>query len=140
MKTNQSELEFSLMAAGHRKFALLWLLIRNGSIAPGTILFWDEPEANLNPKLLGPLIEILIELQRNGVQIFLATHNYFILKELDLQIIPGQDLIRYHSLYLDTDYEIASSSSDNIREIDHNAIQETFLDLYNREINRAFPD
>ena len=68
-----------------RKLALLWLLIRNDVIRPGSVLFWDEPETNLNPKLFGVLMEVLLALQRNGVQIFLATHDYVILKELDLR-------------------------------------------------------
>lgn len=37
---------------------------------------WDEPEANLNPELYPLVAEILLELQENGVQIFLATHSY----------------------------------------------------------------
>ena len=49
----QGEIEFTLLAEGHRKLGLLWLLIRNGSLKPGAVLFWDEPETNLNPKLYG---------------------------------------------------------------------------------------
>ena len=48
----------------------LWLLIQNGTLTEGSVLFWDEPETNLNPKLFGPVVEILLELQRQGVQIF----------------------------------------------------------------------
>ena len=44
-------IEFTLLAEGLRKLGLLWLLIRNGSLKPGAVLFWDEPETNLNPKL-----------------------------------------------------------------------------------------
>ena len=43
-------LEFSLLAEGLRKLGLLWLLIRNGTLACGSVLFWDEPETNLNPR------------------------------------------------------------------------------------------
>ena len=49
----QGEIEFTLLAEGLRKLGLLWLLIRNGSLRPGAVLFWDEPETNLNPKLYG---------------------------------------------------------------------------------------
>ena len=78
------DLELSLLAEGFRKLGLLWLLIRNGTLLEDSVLFWDEPEANLNPKLYRLLMYVLLELQRNGVQVFLATHDYIILKELDL--------------------------------------------------------
>ena len=78
----QGLLEFTLLAEGFRKLGLLWLLIRNGSLQKGSVLFWDEPETNLNPKLLGTVIDVLLELQRGGVQIFLATHDYAVLEEI----------------------------------------------------------
>ena len=68
---------------------LLWLLIQNGTLNNGSILFWDEPETNLNPKLFGPVMNILLELQRDGVQVFLATHDYLILEELGPQKTGG---------------------------------------------------
>lgn len=46
---NQSKLEFQLVAEGLRKIALLWQLIKNGALESGAVLFWDEPEANMNP-------------------------------------------------------------------------------------------
>jgi len=85
LRNRQGNLEFTLLAEGIRKLGLLWLLIQNGTLLNGSILFWDEPETNLNPKLFGPLIEILLVLQRMDVQVFLATHDYVILKELDLR-------------------------------------------------------
>ena len=85
LSSEQGEIEFTLLAEGLRKLGLLWLLIRNGTLKPGSVLFWDEPETNLNPKLYGVVIDVLLELQRVGVQVFLATHDYVILKELDLK-------------------------------------------------------
>lgn len=129
-------LEFSLLAEGIRKLALLWLLIRNGSLSKSSVLFWDEPEANLNPKLYGVLINTLLELQRDGVQIFLATHDYVILKELDLKL-QSADQIAYHSLYRAEDEEIACRTTGNYLGIHPNAIAEAFTDLYDREIERS---
>src|SRR5699024_9889013 len=74
VKRDGRKIDFSLEAEGLRKLGLLWKLIRNGLLENGTILLWDEPEANLNPELFPLVVEILLELQRNGVQIFLATH------------------------------------------------------------------
>ena len=132
----QGEIEFTLLAEGLRKLGLLWLLIRNGSLKPGAVLFWDEPETNLNPKLYGVVVEVLLELQRLGVQVFLATHDYVILKELDLQAKDG-DKVAFHSLYRSEETgEIACHSTDRFLQIHPNAIAEAFDSIYDREIKR----
>ena len=137
LRSKQGNLEFTLLAEGMRKLGLLWLLVQNGTLLNGSVLFWDEPETNLNPKLFGPLIEILLELQRSGVQVFLATHDYVILKEIDLRG-RSQDKIRFHSLYRDDDTgAIQNHSTGEYLKIHPNAIAETFADLYDREIKRS---
>ena len=137
LRSEQGELEFSLLAEGVRKLALLWLLIRNGSLQPDSVLFWDEPETNLNPKLFGVVMDVLLELQRAGVQFFLATHDYAILKELDLRTTDA-DRVAFHGLYRkDETDEVGCESTDNYWDIHPNAIADTFTDLYNREIERS---
>ena len=136
LKNKQGNLEFTLLAEGIRKLGLLWLLIQNGSLLKGSVLFWDEPETNLNPSLFGPLMEILLELQRTGIQVFLATHDYVILKELDLRKRPG-DIVVFHSLYRDKGSgQIQSHTTDEYLQIHPNAIQDTFLDLFDRDVRR----
>ena len=133
----QGKVEFTLLAEGLRKLGLLWLLIRNGSLPDGSVLFWDEPETNLNPSLYGTVIDALLELQRDGVQIFLATHDYVILKELDLQMTE-EDAVAFHSLYRDEETgEIACRTTHHYLDIRPNAIDEKFTDLYDREIERS---
>ncbi len=130
-------IEFSLLSEGVRKLALLWLLIRNGAMPPGSVLFWDEPETNLNPKLFGVLMEVFLELQRNGVQVFLATHDYVVLKELDLRA-RETDQVAFHALYREDETgEIACATSNSYRDVHPNAIADTFTDLYDREIARS---
>lgn len=85
---NGHKMETPLMAEGFRKLAMLPYFIRHGLIRGknGETLFWDEPEANLNPRLITKLAEALIILARHGVQIILATHSLLLLKEIDLQL------------------------------------------------------
>ena len=136
-RNRQGNLEFSLLAEGMRKLALLWLLIQNGTLQSGSVLLWDEPETNLNPKLFGTLMDVLLELQRTGVQVFLATHDYVILKELDLRK-EDQDHVVFHSLYREADKgEIRCRTTHSYLDIDPNAIADTFDDLYDREIERS---
>ena len=134
LQNKQGKLEFSLLAEGLRKLGLLWLLIRNGTLNDGSVLFWDVPETNLNPKLFGTVMNILLELQRNGVQVFLATHDYVILEELDLRK-REEDEVAFHSLYRDDETgEIACNTAASYVGIHPNAIAEAFDDLYDRKI------
>ena len=136
LRNRQGNLEFSLLAEGMRKLGLLWLLIQNGTMLQGSVLFWDEPETNLNPGLFGSVIEILLELQRMGVQVFIATHDYVILKELDLRKKRNDEIV-FHALYRADDGEIACHTSRSYLDIHPNAIAEAFTDLYDREVERS---
>lgn len=62
LKNPSGEIEFTLLAEGVRKLALLWILIQNGCLLEGATLFWDEPEANLNPSIMPILVDILLKL------------------------------------------------------------------------------
>lgn len=137
LKNKQGDLEFTLLAEGMRKLALIWLLIQNGTLLSGSILFWDEPEANLNPSLMGEVVEVILELQRLGVQVFLTTHNYVLLKEFDLRQ-QSNDQIRYLSLFRDDTEAISASASDSYLGVNPNAIAATFSNLYDRELSRSF--
>lgn len=98
VKKDGRKIDFSLEAEGLRKLGLLWKLIRNGLLESGTVLLWDEPEANLNPELYPLVAEILLELQKNGVQIFTATHNYNFAKYLEIRRTEKEQVM-FHNLY-----------------------------------------
>jgi AAA15 family ATPase/GTPase len=84
--TDNQKLEMPLVAEGIRKIAMLAYLLMNGSLQKGTTLFWDEPETNLNPKMIRHLAETLVILSNMGIQIVLATHSLFLLRELQIQL------------------------------------------------------
>ena len=134
---NQARLEFNLVAEGIRKIALLWQLIKNGTLEHGSILFWDEPEANINPKHIPVIAEMLLLLEREGVQIFVATHDYFLTKYLDV-LRKEKDVIQYHSLYRDDKgARIQLEQKDGFKDLEHNSILDTFMSLYREEIRKA---
>ncbi len=139
LKSAQGKLEFTLLAEGYRKLGLLYSLIQNETIAAGSILFWDEPEANLNPRLAGEVVKILLQLQRMGTQVFIATHDYVMLKELELRCDMSRDKVVYHALYKE-DGEIHCQSASTLKEISHNAINDTFDSLMVRTIGNEWED
>lgn len=120
-KSNGNMVEFSLEAEGFRKFALIWKLLRNGLLSPGSILFWDEPEANINPELIPVLVNVLLELQRNGVQIFLATHSYNLARYFDVSR-TASDQVQYISLRRE-DAEIVPYTAKKYMDIPYNPIE-----------------
>ena len=136
LRNKQGNLEFTLLAEGMRKLGLLWLLIQNGTLRGGSVMFWDEPETNLNPKLFGTVVETLLELQRTGAQIFFATHDYVILKELDLRKKTG-DQVAFHSLHRSAKGEIECDTVSSYLDIHPNAIAEAFDSLYDRQVQRS---
>ena len=137
LRNRQGNLEFSLLAEGMRKLGLLWLLIQNGTLQNGSMLFWDEPEANLNPSLVGEVIEILLELQRIGVQVFFATHDYVVLQELELRR-KSNDQVTFHALYSSEETgELNASAVEDYGNIHPNAIAETFSGLYGRTVTQS---
>lgn len=142
-KTEHTEYSANSIAEGFRKAGMLSRLLETGAIQPGVSgpLFWDEPESNLNPKLLRILVQILLELSRNGQQIILATHDYVLLKWFDLLADEGkEDHVRFHSLYRDPDTsEIKVSSTDDYHDISPNPIDEAFGFLINQEIENDMP-
>lgn len=136
-----SEYSANAMAEGFRKVGMLSRLIETGAIQPGVsgALFWDEPESNLNPKLMRLLVEILLELSRNGQQIVIATHDYVLLKWFDLLASRELgDYVLFHTLYRDTDTnELEVETVDNYLAMRPNAITSTYSELYDSEIERA---
>lgn len=140
-KTETAEYSANSMAEGFRKAGILSRLLETGAIQPGVSgpLFWDEPESNLNPKLMKRLVQILLELSRNGQQIILATHDYVLLKWFDLLMDEGKDdSVRYHALYRNKDSsEIRIETTDDYSMLSKSAIFNTFAELYDEDIKRA---
>ena len=130
---SQAKIEFHLVAEGLRKIALLWQLIKNGTLEKGAVLFWDEPEANINPIHIPVIVELLLLLQWEGVQIFIATHDYFVAKYFDVRK-NNEDKIEFHSFYREADKAICYENKKIFADLDHNTIMETFMKLYHEEI------
>ena len=130
-----------MTAEGFRKIGILHQLLSNGTISPGVSgpLFWDEPESNLNPKLMKQLVQILLELSRNGQQIILATHDYVLLKWFDLLTDKGkEDHVRYHSISRDEkSHDLTVETADDFGVVSRSAISNTLAELYDEDVKRA---
>ena len=111
---NKDRLSIDMAAEGWRKIGQLLTLIRNGAVSPGSILFWDEPEANLNPKLIKLLVSFLIALSKSGVQVFMTTHSLFFANELEIQAVKNKidKDVHYINLKVDGAYTCSTALSE----------------------------
>ncbi len=99
LKTSDGMMEAALVAEGLRKLAMLARLISTGVLLEQGYLFWDEPETNLNPKLIKVLAKVIVDLSSQGIQIFLATHSTFLLREISIICVQEPEVdVRYFAL------------------------------------------
>lgn len=133
----EGKLDVHLVAEGYRKIATLYYLLRNGSLTKDSILFWDEPEANLNPKLIVMVAKVLRMLAEAGLQIFITTHDYLLSQELSLQAeYPAEDRpeLKFFALHKPAPTAgVVVESAQTLAEIEHNPILEEFAAHYERE-------
>ena len=135
IKRKDKKIRFSIVAEGLKKFGLLWQLLMNESITKDTVLFWDEPEANINPILIPELVDILLELSRQGVQLLISTHDYLFAKYVEVKM-QESDNVAFHSLY-PTDNGVKCETASKFDYLDNNSITNENVKLYEEEIKKV---
>jgi ABC-type multidrug transport system ATPase subunit len=101
----------------------------------GSILFWDEPENSINPDLMPVLADILLTLSRNGVQIFLATHDEVFARYMDVCSVKD-DSIQFTAMYKDNG-QIKTDSDKRFDLLSPNIILAEHVKLYERELTKG---
>lgn len=115
----EGKTEMPLVAEGLRKVAMLARLISTGVLLDQGYLFWDEPETNLNPKLIKILAQSIVHLVDQGIQIFIATHSLFLLREFEILLADpkrAHSSARYFGLRMD-DAGVVLEQADHIDDI-----------------------
>lgn len=128
--------DMAQVAEGIKKIGIFARLIQNGSLRRNSILFIDEPETNLHPRAARALVRMLHELSLAGVQIYAATHSYFILKQFELIAREHQTPVRLCCLSRAGD-AIESSFFDLRDGMPPNGIVEEALRLYDEDVDLA---
>ena len=135
-------IEAHLVSEGWRKLAALAQLIINGTLTKNGFLFWDEPEANLNPKMVVQLSEILLRLANQGIQIFVVSHDYLLTTRLSLaseypDAIPEDQRcpVRFFGLVRRGSDEkgVSVSSGSKLADLQDNPILAEYAALYDYE-------
>ncbi|MEO5365835.1 MAG: ATP-binding protein [Magnetococcus sp. WYHC-3] len=71
-------------AEGTKKIAILDTLLGNRYLSTNSVLLMDEPESALHPTAISQLLDIVVMLSGRGIQFFMASHSYFVVKKLHL--------------------------------------------------------
>jgi predicted ATPase len=133
---NNRKVAAPLAAEGIKKLGQMIYLIRNGSLTKETVLFWDEPEVNLNPKYIRLVADFLMALARQGVQIFVATHDYLLIHYLssytEYKEITHAPAMKFFSFYK-TGNGTAIETADTTAGIQNNVILDEYSALYDLE-------
>lgn len=132
--------EAHLVAEGLRKVATIIYLCINGELKKNSILFWDEPESNLNPTLISIIVDLLLILAKeHGIQIFLSTHDYLLSHKLSLMAEYNQAQspdMKFFSMYKGKEnHNVEIETANALIDIQNNPILQeyaAFFDLENK--------
>lgn len=138
----EGQMEMPLVAEGLRKLAMLARLISTGSLLDKGYLFWDEPETNLNPRLVQVIARNIVELAAQGIQVFIATHSLFLLREFEIELDsrarqPSPVAARFFGLHANTAGTYLEQA-DSLSEIGEIVALEESLSQADRYMNMSY--
>jgi predicted ATPase len=133
-KQGNSRYSLHATSEGIKKISILDRLLGNRYLSPESVIFIDEPEAALHPEALTLFMDILFELSKTGIQFFIATHSYFVVKKLLL--IAKTNRVSLPLLSLGSGESI--SCFDLSKGLPENPIMAESVRLYEQEVELSF--
>lgn len=133
-KGNQ-KFAIGVTAEGIKKIAILDSLLANRYLNTESIIFIDEPESALHPAAISELLDIIGILADRGIQFFLASHSYFVIKKLYLMAQQNRASFPVISLPNNQDDEVVYA--DLLHGMPNNSIIDESIRLYKEEISEA---
>ena len=135
-----SDMEMTLVAEGWRKLAMLARLIATGSLLDKGSLFWDEPESNLNPKLIREAAKAILRICGAGVQVFVATHSLFLLREFEVLLKREFEEVEHRYFALRRDGEgVEISQASEVDGVDPPILLDEELEQSDRFLKEFMP-
>lgn len=132
-KKGNQKFTMGITAEGIKKVAILSTLLGNRYLGTDSVVFIDEPEAALHPERISQLMEIIALLAQAGMQVFLSSHSYFVVKKLFLVAQSNNMSIPVISITDGLQY-ISSNLKD---EWPDNPIIDESIRLYKEEVDLA---
>jgi AAA15 family ATPase/GTPase len=133
-----SQLSIHQAAEGIKKLLLVKQVLLNKRMVTQKqgVVFIDEPEANLHPQAVLQFAEFLSALADEGIQIFLATHSYFLIKRLEQLAIEKDADYKLIDLRRGADDKIKATTTDLKDYLSDNPIIQQSQKLYQYDVDR----
>lgn len=122
--------EVATTSEGVKKLSILDLLLGNRYLDNHSIIIIDEIEANLHPSMIAQFLDAIFKLAESGVQFFISSHSYFVIKRL--YILAHRNNLSIPVLSFDKGQ---CTVSDLKVEMPQNAIIDESIALYKDEIS-----
>jgi len=132
-KKGNEKHSMSMTAEGIKRIGIYITLINNRQLHPGSVLFLDEPEAELHPKAIRVLGNMIYNFSKSGIQVFVSTHNYFLLKQLEINARKYKTEVQCCSLK-NSDGVIEAEFSDLQNGMPDNPIVDVALELFDEDV------
>lgn len=130
-KNGKQKFSIGATSEGVKKIAILDNLLANKYLNTTSIIFIDEPESALHPTAIDELMDIMQILAGVGIQIFMASHSYFVIKKLHLIATKNKMPVSCISLQKNSDVQY----DDLQYGIPNNSIVNESIRLYEEEID-----
>jgi len=128
--TEGNVFDISITSEGIKKLSILDSLLGSHYLSKDSVIFIDEPESALHPELVATFMQIIVELSKCGLQFFIATHSYFVIKKLYILAHQGKISIPMFSCYEN------GIDESNLRDgMPENPIINASVELYREEID-----
>lgn len=126
---NNRKFDLSITSEGIKKISILEALLGNHYLSKGSVVIIDEAEANLHPEMIARFMDIVYMLAKGGLQFFITSHSYFVIKKLYI-------LAQQHRISIPTwSFEGGEAQRYDLKEeMPENAIVNESIRLYKEEI------
>lgn len=133
---NKKNQKFSIGATseGVKKIAIMDRLLANGYLNSNSIIFIDEIESALHPRAVCQFLDMIDNIANEmGLQVFITSHSYFVIKKLFLIALKKENTVTCISLNKGKEaqiYDLHDGMPDN-------SIIDTSIQLYEQEIEEV---
>lgn len=130
-RQGNSRFSIGITSEGIKKISILLRLFSNRYLNNHSVVFIDEIEAALHPAMLLDYMDVIYKLSQEGVQFFISTHSYFVVKKLYQLSMAGPEGVSVLSLK-----EGEAPCISNMKNgMPKNSIIDAFVQLYEKEVN-----
>ena len=132
--SNRQKFSIGATSEGIKKISILDRLLANGYLTKESVVLIDEIEAALHPQAICEFLDMIYDISKKmGIQFFITTHSYFVIKILYLLAMLEQGMVNCISL----ENTGNNFNCDLFDGMPPNSIINTSVNLYRQEIDEV---